>query len=95
MLSERNDEGERIRDGPRPQAAGRASDRLKVAVAQAEPPDEAGRPSAQAERREQGETVRAAVRRLPGAQREAVAMAYWGGLTADPDSGGSLSPAHA
>jgi RNA polymerase sigma-70 factor (ECF subfamily) len=65
------------------QAAGRASDRLKVAVAQAEPPDEAGRPSAQAERREQGETVRAAVRRLPDAQREAVAMAYWGGLTAD------------
>jgi RNA polymerase sigma-70 factor, ECF subfamily len=65
------------------QAAGRASDRLKVAVAQAEPRDEADRPSAQAERREQGETVRAAVRRLPDAQREAVVMAYWGGLTAD------------
>jgi RNA polymerase sigma-70 factor, ECF subfamily len=65
------------------QAAGRASDRLKVAVAQAEPRDEAERPSAQAERREQGETVRAAVRRLPDAQREAVVMAYWGGLTAD------------
>jgi RNA polymerase sigma-70 factor, ECF subfamily len=65
------------------QAAGRASDRLKVAVAQAEPRGEAERPSAQAERREQGETVRAAVRRLPDAQREAVVMAYWGGLTAD------------
>jgi RNA polymerase sigma-70 factor, ECF subfamily len=65
------------------QAAGRASDRLKVAVAQAEPRDEAERPSAQAERREQGESVRAAVRRLPDAQREAVVMAYWGGLTAD------------
>ena len=65
------------------QAAGRASDRLKVAVAQAEPRDEAERPSAQAERRERGETVRAAVRRLPDAQREAVVMAYWGGLTAD------------
>jgi RNA polymerase sigma-70 factor (ECF subfamily) len=65
------------------QAAGRASDRLKVAVAQAEPRDEAERPSTQAERSEQGETVRAAVRRLPDAQREAVVMAYWGGLTAD------------
>jgi RNA polymerase sigma-70 factor, ECF subfamily len=65
------------------QAAGRASDRLKVAVVQAEPRDEAERPSAQAERRERGETVRAAVRRLPDAQREAVVMAYWGGLTAD------------
>lgn len=65
------------------QAAGRASDRLKVAVAQAEPRDEVERPSAQAERREEGETVRAAVRRLPDAQREAVVMAYWGGLTAD------------
>ena len=65
------------------QAAGRASDRLKVAVVQAEPRDEAERPSAQAERHEEGETVRAAVRRLPDAQREAVVMAYWGGLTAD------------
>ena len=65
------------------QAAGRASDRLKVAVAQAEPRDEAERPSVLAEQREQSETVRAAVRRLPDAQREAVVMAYWGGLTAD------------
>ena len=65
------------------QAAGRASDRLKLAVAQDPPRDEADRPSAQAERREDGETVRAAVRRLPEAQREAVVMAYWGGLTAD------------
>jgi RNA polymerase sigma-70 factor (ECF subfamily) len=65
------------------QAAGRASDRLKIAVAQAEPRDEVERPSAQAERQEEGETVRAAVRRLPDAQREAVVMAYWGGLTAD------------
>ena len=65
------------------QAAGRASDRLKVAVAQAEPRDEADRPSVQAERHEEGATVRAAVRRLPDAQREAVVMAYWGGLTAD------------
>src|SRR5829696_10237665 len=64
------------------QAAGRASDRLKLAVAQDEPREQE-RPSAEVERREEGETVRAAVRRLPDAQREAVVMAYWGGLTAD------------
>jgi RNA polymerase sigma-70 factor (ECF subfamily) len=65
------------------QALGRASDRLKVAVVQDTPRDEADRPGPQAERREEGATVRAAVRRLPDAQREAVVMAYWGGLTAD------------
>jgi len=64
------------------QAAGRASDRLKVAVTQ-EVPREDDRPSVQAELREDRTTVRDAVRRLPDAQREAVVMAYWGGLTAD------------
>jgi RNA polymerase sigma-70 factor, ECF subfamily len=64
------------------QAAGRASDRLKIAVAYDEPRDD-DRPSTQAERHEEGATVREAVRRLPDAQREAVVMAYWGGLTAD------------
>jgi RNA polymerase sigma-70 factor (ECF subfamily) len=64
------------------QAAGRASDRLKLAVAQ-EPRDEDDRPSTHVERGEDAATVRAAVRRLPEAQREAVVMAYWGGLTAD------------
>ena len=64
------------------QAAGRASDRLKVAVAQ-DVPREDDRPSVQAEQREDRTVVREAVRRLPDAQREAVVMAYWGGLTAD------------
>jgi RNA polymerase sigma-70 factor (ECF subfamily) len=64
------------------QAAGRASDRLKLSVAQ-EAPGEQERPVDEVERREEGDTVRAAVRRLPDTQREAVVMAYWGGLTAD------------
>ena len=63
------------------QAAGRASDRLKLTVTQE--PREQERPDAGAERREEGASVRAAVHELPEAQREAVVMAYWGGLTAD------------
>ncbi len=64
------------------QAAGRASDRLKVAVADVElRPDE--RPSLMAERDQDRATVREALGRLPLAQREALVLAYWGGLTAD------------
>ena len=64
------------------QAAGRASDRLKVVVS-----GEEGRvedsPAAAAERDGSRETVREALRRLPESQREALVLAYWGGLTAD------------
>ena len=64
------------------QAAGRASDRLKLVVADEEPrPEE--RPSLMAELGQEGATVRAALGRLPHAQREALVLAYWGGLTAD------------
>ena len=43
--------------------------------------DEAPGPRRSAARR--GRAVRAALRRLPLAQREALVLAYWGGLTAD------------
>src|SRR5829696_10488073 len=64
------------------QAAGRASDRLKVAVA-TEAPRTEDRPGAMAERESDRRIVRAALAKLPAAQREAVVLAYWGGLTAD------------
>ena len=64
------------------QAAGRASDRLKLVVAQQEPRTDE-RPPEAAERDESRSAVRDALRRLPEAQREALVLAYWGGMTAD------------
>jgi RNA polymerase sigma-70 factor (ECF subfamily) len=64
------------------QAAGRASDRLKVVVADAEPRVD-DRPAPAAERDAARAAVQDALRRLPKAQREALVLAYWGGLTAD------------
>jgi RNA polymerase sigma-70 factor (ECF subfamily) len=64
------------------QAAGRASDRLKIVVAADDGrPEE--RPSDAAELGDARSTVRDALRRLPETQREALVLAYWGGLTAD------------
>jgi RNA polymerase sigma-70 factor (ECF subfamily) len=64
------------------QAAGRASDRLKVVVADDEGrPDE--RPAVAVARDDEREAVRESLRALPESQREALVLAYWGGLTAE------------
>lgn len=64
------------------QAAGRATDRLKSVVDREEGrPEE--RPAHAVEREAEGATVRAALRALPEPQREALALSYWGGMTAE------------
>jgi RNA polymerase sigma-70 factor (ECF subfamily) len=64
------------------QASGRASDRLKVVVG-AEPPRDDDWPDRFALESADRATVRTALHRLPPSQREALVLAYWGGLTAD------------
>jgi RNA polymerase sigma-70 factor, ECF subfamily len=63
------------------QAAGRATDRLKITTGRDEDrPEEQPAPSV--ERDEERRVVRHALQALPESQREAVVLAYWGGLTA-------------
>jgi RNA polymerase sigma-70 factor (ECF subfamily) len=64
------------------QAQGRARDRLEVAVGQDEPRED-DRPDRAAERGDEARFVRRALRGLPEAQREALVLAYWGGLTSE------------
>jgi RNA polymerase sigma-70 factor (ECF subfamily) len=64
------------------QAAGRASDRLKLVVADEDLRVEVA-PEPAAELAETRGVLGDALGRLPDAQREALLLAYWGGLTAD------------
>jgi RNA polymerase sigma-70 factor, ECF subfamily len=64
------------------QAGGRASDRLKLVVADEDLRAD-DQPAAAAELADTRELLRDGLRRLPEAQREALVLAYWGGLTAD------------
>ena len=64
------------------QSRGRAHDRFEAAVVAAEPLRQAAdRPEDEIVRAEQAQVLRQGVRSLPAAQREAIALAFWGGLT--------------
>jgi RNA polymerase sigma-70 factor, ECF subfamily len=63
------------------QAGGRAADRLKIAAG-CDAPRPEDQPAPLLERDERRRAVRDALRTLPDSQREAVVLAYWGGLTA-------------
>jgi RNA polymerase sigma-70 factor (ECF subfamily) len=73
------------------QVAGRAKDRMRMlAEADEEPVD--ARPALAAERHVGSVVVRRALMRLPDEQREAIVLAYWGGLTAEEIAASSGTP---
>lgn len=75
----------------REQSGARAREKLKPPAAYDEA-DPGERPDAAAERAEDRATLHAALRRLPLPQRQALLLAYWGGLTADEMARGEGIP---
>jgi RNA polymerase sigma-70 factor (ECF subfamily) len=73
------------------QVAGRANDRMRVLAEGDEGPVDA-RPVVAAERHVGSVVVRRALMRLPDVQREAIVLAYWGGLTAEEIAENSGTP---
>jgi len=65
------------------QVRSRAADRLKLTGGALPEPRVEEQPQDVFERDEAGASVRAALGQLPETQREALVLAYWGGLTAD------------
>ena len=74
------------------QVRGRAAERLKLAWDDGEPRVEE-HPAVLAERDQDRAEVREALGKLPEAQREAIVLAYWGGLTADQIAPPGAGPA--
>ena len=68
-----------LREG---QSRSRTADRFKVVVAETEPRTD-DRPEMAVERDDDRASVRAALGELPLPQRQALVLAYWGGLTAE------------
>jgi RNA polymerase sigma-70 factor (ECF subfamily) len=73
------------------QVAGRANDRLRLLAEADEGPLDA-RPAVAAERHVRSVVVRRALMRLPDVQREAIVLAYWGGMTAEEIAENSGTP---
>ena len=65
------------------QAAGRAGERLRVVERDEAPRRDDRRPDHLALETDERRLLRDAVRRLPDPQREALVLAYWGGMTAE------------
>jgi RNA polymerase sigma-70 factor, ECF subfamily len=73
------------------QVAGRANDRMR-SLARAEDGPADLKPAVAAEQHARSVVVRRALMRLPDAQREAIVLAYWVGLTAEEIAAGSGTP---